>query len=232
MPHPSSDAAFHFGRSSTATLRGFRFPSRGFTLIEILVVISLIALLAMGIGVAQPSVDSALAGSVRSVGGLVKMARAEAAQRAVKSRMLICRNAPDSEKKLRFATIAVWQDATGTSTAGWVPTTSNFFLPSGIYFSEAFTTGSGGTGKPKSMKFDSENTQPQDENSGKEEYYYFEFTSDGVTENGAGAKVVLVPGTPSGLDGALEFDEAKIGGLVIHQTGAASYARDPNDLKP
>ncbi len=214
-------------------------PSRtraGFTLIEIMVVIALIALLALGIGKAQPSVESALNGAVRSLGGLVKVARAEAAQRAVKSRILIGNLNANTENYLHFAGIAVWQEENKASgqTAGWIATTSNVTLPGGIYFSwenmEKYGK-AGGSGKPDTMKFDFTKSEPQDDNSGTEEFYYYEFSPEGSTENGAGARIVISPGTPSGDNGKLEFDNEKLAGLVIHQTGATSVARDTEDLK-
>jgi prepilin-type N-terminal cleavage/methylation domain-containing protein len=112
----------------------------GFTLVELMVVILIIGILsgivltAMGGGNEGRALDAA-ASQIRS---LFSLAQSAAISRKEPIRVLVHADPSDEDRFLRYFTL-VYQDSGGN----WQAYTQGEFLPGGVYFSPAMSTGGG-----------------------------------------------------------------------------------------
>jgi prepilin-type N-terminal cleavage/methylation domain-containing protein len=216
-----------------------------FTLIELLVVISIILIASSIIFIGGSGGDGAkLSSAQRIVSGIAQGARGQAILKSAKSRLIIYSDDAsneDDEKKLRFFGIIYEElNQEGISTGSWYAATQGTYLSEGIYFNPGLSEKSEeGSWTKSSMKINYPRANAQNDGSG-EEYFYYEFTSNGTMANGFDNDwLVLQAGTlrpDAGGTLKVDFSELKNEGLkaalIFRRVGTTTLVKDPSDITP
>ncbi|WP_309384220.1 prepilin-type N-terminal cleavage/methylation domain-containing protein [Cerasicoccus frondis] len=122
------------------TFRSTNSRKHGFSLVELLAVIAIIAVMAAIIGVSLPDNSSANLKSGQSAAiGMFQAARTVASMRRTEARVIIYADSdtsePDAEKKfLRYMGVVYWGDPDEDGTYDWVAANSGVYLPAGVYY--------------------------------------------------------------------------------------------------
>lgn len=219
-----------------------RPPGGGFTLIELLAVVSIIAIVALGLGLAlNDNSGSSLASAQTTLATLMGQARAQAALHQTEARLMIYAVRPpsgDPEKYLRLLQVFL-NTATTSGSQTWTPVGNPVSLPRGVFVVPQSTTGllaagvawpsnpapvsllgtMGSPGQPVGTAFNGAST-----------VFFLEFMPDGSVNAGT------VPSTPylklAVATGALannipQFtNSAAVRGLIVRPTGAVSFVND------
>lgn len=114
---------------------------RGFSLVELLAVITIIAIMAAVIGVAiKPNEGASLRSAQSAATSMFQAARTVASMRRTEARVIIYKDGAgeDREQKfLRYMGVVYWGDRTpnnGSDNFEWIPANSGMYLPSGVYY--------------------------------------------------------------------------------------------------
>jgi prepilin-type N-terminal cleavage/methylation domain-containing protein len=215
----------------------------GFTLIELMIVIGLIALLVAGLSLSLGDTGgNSLAGAQKVVGSLVGSARAQAAVNQANARVVIYGVRPptgDVEKYLRLLQVFV-DNAPGAAKPNWIAVGSPVYLPRGLYVVPTSTTGllaSGVTWPTNPAPLSSLGTDvapnsagPGTPFNGASTVFYLQFGPEGSVSAGSAsvapyAKLVVATGTVA--NNLPQFNNpGALRGLLVRPTGAVTFVND------
>lgn len=210
----------------------------GFTLIELIVVIGIIALLVGALGLALGNTGAtSLATAQNTLATLVGTARAQAAVRQTEARVLVYATRPpsgDTEKYLRYARVvtAATPGVTGTG-AIWTAVGTPVALPRGVYLVPTPITGLVASGiiwpanpSPTStlIAVARYNITNEPATAAADTYLALEFSPNG-TVLPAAAKLAVATATIA--NGLPQFDNAgAVRGLLVRTSGAVTRVND------
>ncbi|MEX2381213.1 MAG: prepilin-type N-terminal cleavage/methylation domain-containing protein [Opitutales bacterium] len=213
---------------------------RGFTLIEILVVVGVIAVFAAGIGMALRGGDqtTGLDSAQRTMVSLLKVTRGQAALNQTEARLIINIDPNDPSRYLRFVGVVVRDvDDYGNplEPARWVPANDGVTLPRGVYVvpprDMAVPPGmispsnadwsdkrrSNGM-QPMQVAFNTDRVQ---------QYLSIGFASRGtVTQPIPSPRIVLSPARPTAGTPVFE-SHSNVRGILLRQFGTTTLLNDP-----
>ncbi len=207
----------------------------GFTLLEVLLVVALVAMTAVEIGSAlrHPDESLALQSAQAMVCSLLSTARGQAALTQQNARLVIAADPGDSENFLRCLQV-VGQDP-GDS-ANWLADANVSRLPAGVYVvppapaavpgNPAWPSSRRSTGLPST-------TQSMMINgAASESSYYVQFTPRGTT--GGGYLLLSVGHFIAGSSApVLSLDDAdNVRGILLRSSGALTVLNDASSLSP
>ena len=220
-----------------------RLPSfrSAFTLIELMVVIGIMALVAVGLGRALSDTGgNSLATGQTTLAAMVNSARAQAAVSQTETRLMIYATRPpagDAEKFLRLLQV-FRAEPQGSNT--WVPVGAAVVLPRGIYVVPTSTAGllSAGVTWPTNPPLLSTLGNPVNPNQpagtpfGNSTAYFLEFKADGtITQMGTQAYARLLVATAVLSNNVPQFNNAgAVRGLLIRPSGGVTFANDANSF--
>jgi len=209
-----------------------------FTLIELLVVISIILIASSIIFIGGGGGDGAkLSSSQRIISGIAQGARGQAILKNAKVRLIIYSEAnADPEKLLRYFGIIYEnpKDTDQENPTSWIAATQGTYLPEGIYFNKSLSQDHDWPGSTMNLDYPRVSAQ----SGGSEEYYYYEFNSNGTMATGysntwlAIQASTLKPNSSGDLD--VEFKEIENEGLkaalIFRRVGTTTLVSDPTDI--
>ena len=219
---------------------------KGFTLIELIVVISIIVMVSsVTLYIGKPGLGQALSSSQRIVLGMIQGARTKAVAKSSTVRLIIHNDPEEIDKYRRFFGMVVYQKDNNSSTLnvdekGWVALNQGTYLPKGIYFdadSSALKSSSTvWSNSMNSMKLEFPLLTPQDGSSDGNDYYYYEFSSNGTTRS-ANAWLVLRAATM--IPGDTKVEELKVNkdqefvrvALILRRSGGVTMVTNPDVLE-
>lgn len=245
-PRRSAATLLRFARFAPRSRHGFRLfapcvrgPASGFTLVELLVVIGLIALLAGSLGLALSDTGTtSLTTAQNTLATLVGTVRAQAAVKQTEARLLVYATRPptgDAEKYLRHlrVVIPVTPGSTGPG-ASWTAIGSPVSLPRGTYVVPALTNGLIATGviwptspAPISTLLPAARYTVVGDTAttATDTYFALEFSANGTVLPGSAKLAVATAASANNLP---VFNNAgTVRGLLIRSSGAVTRVNEP-----
>ena len=221
-------------RARAVTKRATRGP-QGFTLLELLMVVALVAIFTVEIGVALRRPDESVAlQSAQATGcSLLNAVRGRAAIAQQNARLVIAADPADSENLLRFLQV-VEQDS--SDPANWLAQVDGIRLPAGVYVvppapaavpgNPAWPSSRRSTGLPSSAQSMMIN------GAASGACYYVQFTPRGTT--GGGYLLLTVGHFTAGDSGpVLSLDSAdNLRGMLVRSSGAITVLNDASAFSP
>ncbi|MCW1885892.1 prepilin-type N-terminal cleavage/methylation domain-containing protein [Luteolibacter flavescens] len=206
-------------------------PARGFSLIELLVVILIISvLLTMGaVGLKSMGGKGTTTG-IATAEAVFDEARAIAVGKGTRSRVLVDVNNPRDADNYKRRMVVVYEELNPQGEPQkdkWVVSSRAIMLPEGVYFSETYSKKNHKSGDGN---LDTENIDT-DKQAFNGNYIAYEFNSEGICQT-AGASFILGTGTrPLGeqphVTGSAKRD---FSGFVVWRNGRTSLFRGPEEM--
>lgn len=202
----------------------------GFTLVEMLAVIGIIAVLGVAIGVAlsgSGSSTAALGNAQRMVSSMFQAARTNAVMKGQETAVIIYRDGgADREKALRFIGI-VYRESDG---APWKPLNRGTYLPKGLYFvppTSYFDNAQSSSNTPQTAAIQFPITAGTPDN-----WYLYTFNKHGNL-SGDSVYLLFAPSTTVVRGETLDLDRGaplnQMGGIAVRKTGGALMIDSLND---
>lgn len=206
---------------------------RGFTLVEMLVVVGLIALLAAALGLALRGGEAGggLVAAERTVASLFQSARAQAVLMGTEARVIIANDPGDPDRYLRTLAI-VFEDP---ETPGlWRSSGDSVTLPAGLY---VIPPDYASSRAPLRSSPDAERvgfSEPfpfrNAAMTGGSDWLAYGYDSRGVARQ-PGARIVVGAGRRDDALEPLTFTREQVAGFAIARFGGVIPARTPEDLR-
>lgn len=208
--------------------RLIRTPAQtGFSLIELLVVVTIIVILSSGIAMMSNSKHGAdLKGGVGIAASLFQEARELAMTRNTNTRLMIYADKTDPTRYGRYM-VVLYQDVDQTSgSVVWDMSLTAKALPIGIFFDESLSYVSGSSSSPQVVLFD---LKTMTEGTGAR-WLVYDFTSNGTCSE-PGSRFILAGGVINPNTGTLNIPNANIrDGFIIERVGSAVHYTNPDQL--
>jgi len=207
---------------------------RGFTLIEVLVVVGLIVLLAGALGLALRGGEggSGLIAAERAVAGLFQGARAQAVLLGTEARVIIADDVSDPDRYMR--TLALVYLSTDPAKPGvWLSNGEAVTLPPGLYVIPANYSGTApvrSSADGQGMGFVEGFPFRESTASGGSAWLSFAYDAQGVARQ-PGAKIVIGAGRRLDVDTPVVFNAEQVAGFALARFGGLIPARSPQDLQ-
>lgn len=210
-----------------------RSRNRGFTLIEMLVVIGIIAvLLTMGaVGLRNMAEGKGTAAAVSSAEALFAEAKAGAMSRGGRARVLVDVNDINNRGNYLRRLVVAYEVIDGTTgkpvtPEAWEISNRGYVLPEGVFFSKIYSRSADGNDiPPLPQALDVVGTD-YDGN-----YLYYEFNGEGISTSAGSGFVVgggaRPPGSEPRSTGTAKKDFA---GFTVWRNGSTSTFRDVNQI--
>lgn len=203
-------------------------PVMGFTLIEVLVVVTIISILiTAGVaGLGNLSGGKGTGTAIATCESLFEEARTIAVSKRTTARVMIDVDNPDDDNYLRRVVIA-YQDPTAADPKPWKIDSRGYVMPGGTYFSKDYSLLADRT------EIKTETLSGSDiPSSYQKEYAYYEFNAEGIFAQ-AGANFVIASGArPKGQEPKVtKSAENDFAGFVIWRNGSTSTYRSTQKIE-
>ncbi|MFK7851563.1 MAG: Tfp pilus assembly protein FimT/FimU [Akkermansiaceae bacterium] len=208
--------------------------SKGFTLIEVLVVVTIISILITAgvVGLGNISAGKGTGTAIATCESLFEEARTIAISKRCKARVLIDIDDPEDDGYLRRIVI-VHEDTTDPSydpdsgTDGpWILASRGYVMPGGTYFSKIYSTLEDGSPLNEQTLTGSNVKADYQKN-----YAYYEFNGEGIFTE-AGSDFVIGSGVrPKGQEPRTKSGERDFAGFVIWRNGSTSTYRNIQQME-
>ncbi|WOO43386.1 prepilin-type N-terminal cleavage/methylation domain-containing protein [Rubellicoccus peritrichatus] len=212
---------------------------RGFSMVELLAVIAIISVMAVLIGVALGGGNEsvALGNAQRIASSIFQSARSVAVLKQTPTRVIIYGDngsQTDPSKFLRY--IGVVYDDPDTAAVDWVGVNAGTYLPEGVYFMpdsrpSSLVDATGGNMQSSNFNNSSstDNISFPVRSGAAENFYYYEFDSNGMSEN-PGGTFVIHSGRKSGEDEVTVDNEFAVAGFAIRRIGGVTLFNDYEEI--
>ena len=233
-PHPPNPNRLHENSGSERPNKTPRINRKGFTLVEVLTVITIISILmtAGAIGLGNLTAGKGTSSAIATCESLFAEARTIAISKRCKTRVLIDIDDPGSDNYKRRVVIAHEEvDANGVVVTGsWVLASRGYTMPTGTYFSTVYSRGKSATGADQDVE-EVSLTSSGVPTAYRGEYAAYEFNSEGIFSE-PGSSFIIAAGArpPGGEPRVTPSAERDFAGFVIWRNGRTSSYRSPDQM--